>query len=334
LQSTDADRNLLFGILALQMDFIEREQLIEAMHDWVLAKEKPLSELLIQNGALEPSDRDLLEPMVARHVEIHQGDAEKSLGSLSSVGSVRDDLRSIADSDVAQSVGYISLAHRASDLDTTELFTGASTSAGQRFRVLRFHAEGGLGKISVALDAELHREVALKEIHATRADDPDTRARFILEAEITGRLEHPGIVQVYGLGQYDDGRPFYVMRFIRGNSLKVAIDQFHEANKNGRDPSERMLELRKLLGRFIDVCNAIEYAHSRGACGQSRSGDRQFCRSRRIVSARTITVDLTPESNSSTATTPAVSQIPRTSPREFTRGRTRSSFVRWTRHAE
>ena len=52
------------------------------------------------------------------------------------------------------------------------------------------------------------------------ADNPDSRRAFVLEAEITGGLEHPGIVPVYGLGHYADGRPFYAMRFIKGDSLK------------------------------------------------------------------------------------------------------------------
>jgi serine/threonine protein kinase len=55
------------------------------------------------------------------------------------------------------------------------------------------------------------------------AGDSDKKARFVVEAEITGRLEHPGIVPVYGLGSFDDGRPFYAMRFIRGENLKEAI---------------------------------------------------------------------------------------------------------------
>src|SRR5262249_2574328 len=77
----------------------------------------------------------------------------------------------------------------------------AAPAAG-RVRVLRFHKEGGLGKVFVARDVELHREVALKEIQGRHADNPDIRARFVLEAEITGNLEHPGIVPVYGLGCY------------------------------------------------------------------------------------------------------------------------------------
>ena len=135
---------------------------------------------------------------------------------------------------------------------------------GPRFRILRPHARGGLGEVFVARDEELHREVALKEIRPDHADDPTSRARFLLEAEITGGLEHPGIVPVYGLGHYADGRPYYAMRFIQGDSLKEAIERFHSADGRRRDPGERALELRKLLRRFLDVCNAIAYAHSRG----------------------------------------------------------------------
>ena len=77
---------------------------------------------------------------------------------------------------------------------------GSATSDGQRFRILRPHARGGLGAVFVALDGELHREVALKQILEQHADDPISRQRFVAEAEITGGLEHPGIVPVYGLG--------------------------------------------------------------------------------------------------------------------------------------
>jgi serine/threonine protein kinase len=95
-------------------------------------------------------------------------------------------------------------------------------------------------------------------------DRPESRSRFVLEAEITGGLEHPGIVPVYGLGSYADGRPFYAMRFIKGDSLKDTIERFHASGRTERDPGARTVAFRELLGRFIDVCNAIAYAHSRG----------------------------------------------------------------------
>lgn len=133
-----------------------------------------------------------------------------------------------------------------------------STAAAQRYRILRAHQRGGLGQVSVARDEELNREVALKEILSKHADSSEARQRFLMEAEITGSLEHPGVVPVYGLGRYADGRPFYAMRFIRGETLQSAIDDYQSSGPSGRE-----LRFRQLLGRFIDVCNAIEYAHNR-----------------------------------------------------------------------
>jgi serine/threonine-protein kinase len=141
---------------------------------------------------------------------------------------------------------------------------GQPAAAGRRFHVLRPHARGGLGEVFVAYDEELHREVALKQVPLGRAGQAEVRARFLLEAEITGTLEHPGVVPVYGLGHYTDGRPFYAMRFIKGRSLHAAIERFHAAEAPGRDPGERALALRELLGRFVGVCNTLAYAHSRG----------------------------------------------------------------------
>jgi eukaryotic-like serine/threonine-protein kinase len=137
-----------------------------------------------------------------------------------------------------------------------------ASASGPRFRVLRPHARGGLGEVFVARDEELNREVALKEIQARHASNQDSLARFLLEAEITGGLEHPGIVPVYSLGRHADDRPFYVMKFIRGETLKDAIERFHQAGAT--DERERGVEFRKLLTRFLDVCNTVAYAHSRG----------------------------------------------------------------------
>ena len=153
--------------------------------------------------------------------ERYGDDAQKSLTALSSLGSLRDELHSLgaADVEVEASLSLVGRDREADDPDTTVTYNvGASTSAGTRFVILRPHAKGGLGEVFVAQDGELHRQVALKQIQQQYADAPDSRARFLLEAGITGGLEHPGIVPVYGLGQYANGRPFYAMRFIRGDS--------------------------------------------------------------------------------------------------------------------
>ena len=143
--------------------------------------------------------------------------------------------------------------------------TGGTAHPEGRFRVLRFHAEGGLGAVYVARDEELGRDVAVKTIKDPYAYDLESRTRFLLEAEVTGGLEHPGVVPVYGLDRGGDDRPYYAMRLIKGESLKDALARFHRADgDDGRDPGERALELRKLLRRFVNVCNAVGYAHSRG----------------------------------------------------------------------
>ena len=71
-----ADRNLLFGILALQMDFVERDALIAAMNAWVLRKDQPLGEILVQQGALAEDERRVLESLVDKHLARHGGDAQ------------------------------------------------------------------------------------------------------------------------------------------------------------------------------------------------------------------------------------------------------------------
>jgi serine/threonine-protein kinase len=262
-----AERDLLFGLLALQNGLINQGQLVAAFQAWTLDKARALADHLVGRSDLDADDRSAIEALVARHLKKHGGDVERSLAAIPAGRSTREGLTRINDPDVGGTLARLDSAstQHGDDADRTASYAvGTSTSDGQRFRVLRPHAKGGLGAVFVALDEELHREVALKQILDQHADDPTSRARFLLEAEITGGLEHPGIVPVYGLGTYDGGRPYYAMRFIRGDSLKEAIEHFHRDEALKNEPGRRSLELRKLLRRFLDVCNAVDYAHSRG----------------------------------------------------------------------
>src|SRR5438105_4002948 len=114
-RSRAADRNLLFGILALQMDFISRDQLVAAMNTWVLEKSRPLGSILVEQQALGQNEHALLDALVEKHLERHDNDPEKSLAVLSSVGSVRDDLERVADSDLQASLAHVSAASPAAD---------------------------------------------------------------------------------------------------------------------------------------------------------------------------------------------------------------------------
>ena len=141
----------------------------------------------------------------------------------------------------------------------------APAAIGGRFIRLEPLARGGMGEVSVARDAEFQRDVAIKEIRGGAADDQRYRNRFVREAEITAQLEHPGIIPVYARGEQEDGRPYYVMRLIRGDqtgTLHEGIRQLHDPAKT--PPAEFEASLRRLVRRLLDVCNTMAYAHSRG----------------------------------------------------------------------
>jgi hypothetical protein len=259
-----ADRDLLFGLLALQVGLIDQGQLVAAFQAWTRHRARPLAEHLAARGDLDDDQRAGVEAMVGLHLKKHGGDAARSLAAIPVGPSTRESLAALGDPAIEHTLSQLAAGPDADPDRTASYAVGTATADGQRFRVLRPHARGGLGAVFVALDAELNREVALKQILDQHADDPASRARFLLEAEITGGLEHPGIVPIYGLGTYADGRPFYAMRFINGDSLKEAADRFRADESLRKDPGRRALELRKLLRRFTDVCDAIGYAHARG----------------------------------------------------------------------
>ena len=139
----------------------------------------------------------------------------------------------------------------------TEMFTGSLLG---RFELRREHARGGLGKVWKAHDPLLRREVALKEIREEQAQNPIARHRFLREAQITGQLEHPNIVPVHELGRDSkDDRLFYTMRFVQGDTLREVIESHHR--KYGR---RAPMSCRRLLNKFVNICEAMAYAHARG----------------------------------------------------------------------
>jgi eukaryotic-like serine/threonine-protein kinase len=221
--TNDPSRDLLFGLLALQNGLIDQGQLVSAFQAWTRDKARPLADYLASRGDLDGDDRVAVEALVARHLKKHGDDPGRSLAAIHAGPSTHESLARLGDADIEASLGHVRPAstQAGDDADRTASYSvGTTTSDGQRFRVLRPHARGGLGEVFVALDAELHREVALKQILERHADDTVSRQRFLIEAEITGRLEHPGVVPVYGLGSNAHGRPYYTMRFVKGQTLK------------------------------------------------------------------------------------------------------------------
>ena len=131
-----------------------------------------------------------------------------------------------------------------------------------RYTVLGEHARGGMGRVLVVHDAHLERDIALKELLPGLTDDStpplavrakEMVARFVREARVTGQLEHPSIAPVHELGHREDGTPYYTMKLIRGRTLAQAIQD--AGTLEGR---------LRLLPHFVDLCQAVAYAHSRG----------------------------------------------------------------------
>lgn len=154
------------------------------------------------------------------------------------------------------------------DLGQIEAFASNSENTPEppqlvgRYHPFAFHAQGGLGQVFRAKDGEVGRDVAVKVIRPDALLRGGSRSRFIREAELTGRLEHPGIVPVYGLCNDRRGQPYYAMRFVEGATFEHVIQDYHA--QSSRDPSARNVELRRLLRHFVAVCETMAYVHEQG----------------------------------------------------------------------
>jgi tetratricopeptide (TPR) repeat protein/tRNA A-37 threonylcarbamoyl transferase component Bud32 len=252
---------LTLPLLAYQNGFLTREQLLASFQKWLANSGTDFASFLTEEQIVSQDVMDRLRGLL----EVHESQATQTNTAVeffSSVTSLTAELSQIASQfSEDKAISLFSATHELRHRPSTNPIRTFSTE--NRFRILNRHAEGGLGIVSVAVDQQIGRDVALKQIKERYADDYIHRYKFFQEAEITGQLEHPGIVPIYALGTDEAGRPYYAMRFISGESMRDAIKTFHKLlleKKIEFDGSE----LRQLLRRFIDVCNAVEYAHDKG----------------------------------------------------------------------
>jgi formylglycine-generating enzyme required for sulfatase activity len=136
-----------------------------------------------------------------------------------------------------------------------------STADRARYAVRERLAVGGMGEIWRVFDADLERDLAMKVIRARGADGskpPDGRLlrRFLFEARLTGRLDHPGIVPVHDIGIDPEGRVYFTMPLVRGESLAEIL----ERTPAGAESSSRA----RVLEILLKVCDTLAYAHAQG----------------------------------------------------------------------
>ncbi|MBI4614535.1 MAG: serine/threonine protein kinase, partial [Planctomycetes bacterium] len=174
--------------------------------------------------------------------------------------------------------------------DTAELPPEEPENQLGRYPVTGSLGKGGMGEVLLVEDPELGRDLAAKVIRGTGHADGRLLEKFLLEAKITGRLEHPNIVPVHELGTAPDGRVYFTMKRVRGKDLAAILGELRNADcglrnekattsgskrrraagresgshkrEGGGGPDE--LSLARLLEVFLKVCDAVAFAHSKG----------------------------------------------------------------------
>ncbi len=255
------------GLNALRLGLVSSEQFLRVLRQWIADPSFGLLDRFEKEALVSTEQRVLLESSEGSQHQASGHEPTRSFEVLPSKS--REDTEPV--SSIAQDLFATELPDGFSGSKPSSPGGGNDALVDTRYRILRKHAEGGLGVVSLAHDRDVNRPVAFKEIKPRYANDLEGRDRFVLEAQLTGGLEHPGIVPIYGLGHHCDGRPYYAMRFVSGDSLQRAIDTFHTYGSSGAKPTrlgletgDRLLAFRQLLGRFVDVCQAMAYAHHRG----------------------------------------------------------------------
>jgi serine/threonine-protein kinase len=256
----DADPNLLFGVLALQADLLTPAQFAEACSTCATGtdasqKDSSLADVVVARGWLSSAERAEIGRWLARKLDRHQGDVRACLADVASDRVTRS-LAALSRNDSVTGRTTVTHSPRSAAAPPPE------TAVGARYTLQGLHATGGIGRVWRARDTSVGRDVALKELRPERAGNQASQARFLKEARVTGQLEHPGIVPIYEIGQRpEDQQPFYTMRFVRGRTLREAVEEYHmrKARKHAGP-----MELRELLTAFVAVCNAVGFAHSRG----------------------------------------------------------------------
>ena len=264
--AADADRHFLFGLLALQVGLIDQAQLVAAFHAWTRDKARPLADHLQALGHLNVEQRGLVEALAAQHLKKHGGDAEKSLAAVGVGASVRRSLAAIGDPQINSTlVGLVFGPDGDDDPERTASYSvGAPTATASDTASSALTPGAAWARSSWRSTRSCTARWRSSRSSTTTPTNPAAAPGSWPRRRSPAGWNIPGIVPVYSLGADADGRPFYAMRFIRGDTLKEAANRFHADESLGHDPGRRSLELRKLLRQFVNVCNTIDYAHSRG----------------------------------------------------------------------
>ncbi len=265
----DRERDLALARLALQQKLVDPHDLLKLLDShWQDESSGSLADRLVDSGRLPASERPRFESAASWAVD---GNRE----TLAAGAWVPTDSSHLG---FVEASVYVPMSRGTAGLEPGDATTawdvpadGVPGSLGRgsspapdrpsdRYQILHSQGRGGIGQIWLAHDRLLDRRVAMKELRPDRGS-AILLAKLLDEARITGRLEHPSIVPVYDLVLVGaQGLPFFIMRFIDGQTLAQAIRDHHRDRGKVADPAGRAVWF-DLLNAFTAICNAVGYAH-------------------------------------------------------------------------
>ncbi|TET36249.1 MAG: hypothetical protein E3J72_09145 [Planctomycetota bacterium] len=255
--STESD--LMLVLLALQMNFIRQEQLVEAGAAWAQSRGKPLSDILTEKGFITEAAKEALDKLIAVHMEqVCEGDSDKTFAAC-----MLDEeaLCSLLTLPLDDAVAETLTAQMSSESRRAEIVV-VSKGMEDRYQAGSEIGRGGLGRVFAARDTVLDRPVAIKEM-IEGTGSTGLLKRFLREGEIAGRLSHPNVIPVHDIGIREEGgekKPYFVMTRIIGRDLKAILHSVENDEGDARHDFSRP----RLLRIFQDVCLAMAYAHDNG----------------------------------------------------------------------
>jgi hypothetical protein len=275
------DRTMLMAMLAVQGSLAPVVPVAMAVFAWISDPSRSLGALLVERGELSEADLGPLETLADRLVERHGGRAEPALAAAAAVAraEVLETLARVPDPMVQAVLARAGVAARprgpreASGVraDAGEIGPGSALEteprATPRYRLTGESRSSGLGSCFFAIDREFDREVVVWMLRPGFAGTDNrevAESRFLAESRVLGRFDHPGIAPVLDAGRLADGRPFFVLRPVRGTCLDCAIDDYHKPRAPAPGRALRALALRRLVGRLAAACRAVAHAHARG----------------------------------------------------------------------
>ena len=264
MPSTYQADNLLYAASCLRLNLATSDSIQEALDATRDGRSDSTGEHLVKAGSLSEDVHLLLLSLIEAQKKTHGGSAERCLEQFTQSALSERMISNWTEGD-QQTIDFSGPASNGADVDLVTCADSANfrpTVATERFMKLVKHSQGGMGELYRARDMQLNRLVALKQMHPHCVEQESLRDRFFFEGQVTGRLEHPGIVPVYAMGENSDKLPYYVMRYIDGETMTDAIRRLHSSEEVDLNRSNE--EFRNLLARFVDACYAIDYAHSRG----------------------------------------------------------------------